>query len=122
VVGESIGLVRLTFWPGATLEARTNPGMHILYVESGRLGYRLVSGTAWITRITPASTGAGMIDGATSREFVTPGELVLRAGDSLFAEAGVVSAAWNMSETPTLVTIATLIQPTQPIAPIAPIR
>ena len=41
---DRIDLVRLMFWPGATLGERTEPGMSILYVESGQLNYRLVEG------------------------------------------------------------------------------
>jgi hypothetical protein len=112
--GERIGLIRLTFWPGATLGQQSDPGASVLYVESGRLGYRLVEGQAWVTR---APTGMGPVTAAPSTEGLAPGDVILRAGDSLFAEADAVYAAWNTGDAPALVTIATLSWPDQPLPP-----
>jgi hypothetical protein len=112
--GKWFGLIRLTFWPGATLGERSDAGASVLYVESGRLGYRLIEGHAWITR-TPSGFGPGL--SASQREQLMPGDVFLGAGDSLFSEADVVYAAWNAGDAPALVTIATLVRPDQPVPP-----
>jgi quercetin dioxygenase-like cupin family protein len=107
--GYAMGLVRLTYAPGGTLNSHTHPGASILYVESGTLTYTLIAGTATVTRSAadastpPAAEPLGM------------GEVVLNAGDSLFEDADVVHTARNDGDEPAVVLIANLLTAGAPV-------
>lgn len=107
--GYAMGLVRLTYAPGGTLNSHTHPGASILYIESGTLSYTVVSGTATVTRAqadaaTPAVT-----------EPLANGEAVLNAGDSLFEDADVVHTIRNDGSEPAVVLIANLLTAGEPV-------
>lgn len=110
--GYAMGLVRLTYDPGGTLNAHTHPGASILYVESGTLTYTLIEGTATLTR---ASTGPATPGAAVAAEPVSPGDVELQPGDSLFEDADVIHTARNDGDEPAVVLIANLLTAGAPV-------
>ena len=107
--GLAMGLVRLTYEPGATLNSHTHPGASILYIESGTLTYTLIEGTATVTRAsadpsTPPAT-----------EPLAVGVIELNPGDSLFEDADVIHTANNAGDEPAVVTIANLLTAGEPV-------
>jgi quercetin dioxygenase-like cupin family protein len=108
--GLAMGLVRLTYDPGATLNTHTHPGASILYIESGTLTYTLIEGTATVTR---ASTDTGT---PPTTEPLAAGVIELNAGDSLFEDADVIHTAINAGEEPAVVTIANLLTAGEPVS------
>lgn len=111
--GYAMGLVRLTFEPGASLNEHTHPGASILFIEAGTLTYSLVEGTATVTRSPsgPATPGA-----APDSEQIPPGDIVLNTGDSLFEDADVIHTARNDGADPALVLIANLLEAGAPVS------
>ena len=107
--GYAMGLVRLTYAPGGTLNSHTHPGASILYVESGTLTYTLMAGTATVTR---GGAGAGT---PAVTEPLGEGEVVLNAGDSLFEDADVIHTARNDGSEPAVVLIANLLTAGEPV-------
>ena len=76
--GQDLGLVRITFPPGATVPAHTHPGAMAFWVETGTVGWTPIGPDIQVMRAATAST-----PGPT--ETVSAGmEAVLRAGDALF--------------------------------------
>lgn len=110
--GYAMGLVRLTYAPGGTLNAHTHPGASILYIESGTLTYTLVEGTATLTR---ASSGPVTPGAALAAEPVTPGDVELQTGDSLFEDADVIHTARNDGSESAVVLIANLLTAGAPV-------
>jgi quercetin dioxygenase-like cupin family protein len=110
--GYAMGLIRLTFEPGATLNEHTHPGVSILFIESGTLTYTLVEGTATVTR---AATGMATPGVAPVSEPVPAGDIVLEVGDSLFEDADVIHTAQNNGAEPALVLIANLLAAGEPV-------
>jgi quercetin dioxygenase-like cupin family protein len=110
--GYAMGLLRLTFEPGATLNQHTHPGVSILFIESGTLTYTLVEGTATVTR---AATGMATPGAAPVSEPVPAGDIVLNVGDSLFEDADVIHTAQNDGAEPALVLIANLLAAGEPV-------
>jgi quercetin dioxygenase-like cupin family protein len=108
--GLAMGLVQLTYAPGATLNTHTHPGASILYVESGTLTYTLIEGTATVTRASA--------DPATPpvTETLATGVIELAAGDSLFEDADVIHTANNAGEEPAVVLIANLLTAGEPVS------
>jgi quercetin dioxygenase-like cupin family protein len=107
--GLAMGLLRLTFEPGATLNTHSHPGASILSVESGTLTYTLIEGTATVTRAsadpaTPAVT-----------EPLATGAIELHAGDSLFEDADVIHTSNNAGDEPAVVLIANLLTAGEPV-------
>lgn len=110
--GYAMGLVRLTYAPGGTLNVHTHPGASILYVESGTLTYALVEGAAVATR---APAGSATPNVALPAEQLSPGEIVLNAGDSLFEDVDVIHTARNDGSEPAVVLIANLLTTGEPV-------
>jgi quercetin dioxygenase-like cupin family protein len=110
--GYAMGLVRLTYEPGATLNAHTHPGASILFIESGTLTYTLLEGTATVTR---APSGMATPGAAPTSESVPPGDIVLNTGDSLFEDADVIHTAQNDGAEPARVLIANLLTAGEPV-------
>jgi quercetin dioxygenase-like cupin family protein len=110
--GYAMGLVRLTYEPGATLNAHTHPGASILFIESGTLTYTLVEGTATITH---PPTGMATPGAMPAAEPVSAGDIVLNVGDSLFEDADVIHVARNDGAEPTLVLIANVLKAGEPV-------
>lgn len=108
--GYAMGFVRLTFAPGATLNSHTHPGASILYIESGTLTYTLWEGTATITR---AETGPGA---APAGAPLSPSEITLNVGDSLFEDADVIHTARNDGSEPAVVLITNLLAASEPVS------
>lgn len=113
--GYALGLIRLTWEPGATLNTHRHAGASLLYIESGAMTYTLLEGTATVTRAAegPATPGAA----AAARPMSAGEEVVLEAGDTLFEDADVVHTAQNARDEPTVVLISNLISTAEP-API----
>ena len=109
--GYALGLVRLLWEPGATLNSHIHPGASVLYVESGTLIYTLLEGTATVTRAPadPATPGAAPV-----AEPLAAGDVVLEAGDALFEDADVIHTARNDSGEPVVVLIANLLTVDEP--------
>jgi quercetin dioxygenase-like cupin family protein len=109
--GQAIGLTRLTYEAGGSLNAHTHPGASVLFVESGALTYTLIEGTATVSRASsqPATPGASMA------EPLTTGTIVLNAGDSLFEDADVIHTATNQGADPAVVLIANLLAADEPV-------
>jgi quercetin dioxygenase-like cupin family protein len=107
--GLAMGLVRLTYEPGATLNSHTHPGASILYIESGTLTYTLIEGTATITR-SPADPATPPVT-----EPLAAGAIELHAGDSLFEDADVIHTANNAGDEPAVVLIANLLTAGEPV-------
>jgi quercetin dioxygenase-like cupin family protein len=107
--GLAMGLVRLTYEPGATLNSHTHPGASILFIESGTLTYTLIEGTATVTRASadPATPPA--------TDPLAAGVIELNAGDSLFEDADVIHTANNAGDVPAVVTIANLLVAGEPV-------
>jgi quercetin dioxygenase-like cupin family protein len=108
VEGYAMGLVRLTYEPGATLNSHTHPGASILYVESGTLTYTLIEGTATISRAPDEGT-------PRAAEELGAGDIVLNAGDSLFEDADVIHTARNDGSEPAVILIANLLTAREPV-------
>ena len=107
--GYALGLTRLLWEPGATLNAHTHPGASVLYIESGTLTYTLIEGTATVSRASDEGTPRAV-------EELRTGDIVLNPGDSLFEDADVIHTARNDSDEPTVVLIAGLLGANEPVA------
>jgi quercetin dioxygenase-like cupin family protein len=105
--GYAMGLIQLTFAPGATLNAHTHPGTSILYVTAGTLTYSLLEGTASVMR---AATGPATPGAVPAAEDLSPGDIDLSIGDSLFEDADVIHTARNDGDEPAVVLIANLLE------------
>ena len=113
--GYALGLIRLTWESGATLNTHRHAGASLLYIESGAMTYTLLEGTATVSR---AAEGDATPGGAAATEPMSAGEeVVLEAGDTLFEDADVVHTARNAGDAPIVVLIANLISTDEP-API----
>ena len=102
-----LGLRRITFAPGATINNHHHPGAPVLTVESGALGYTVLEGE--VTVVRAATNGIPGLN-----EQLMPGvEAILNPGDALF-EQNVVHSAHNASDGETIVWLASLIEADQP--------
>src|SRR3954468_1298159 len=71
--GQTVYLARFTFEPGQAIFPHSHPGTTLLSVVSGRLGWTLVKGTAYVIQ--------GAASGAT-----TPTETLSNPGDDVILE------------------------------------
>lgn len=107
--GNTLYVVRLTFQPGAATPPHRHPGTVVFAVESGTLGWTLVSGTAQLVR--------GSAAGGTATEDVTAtgADVILNPGDAIFYEDDVVHTARNAGEGPAIVLVGFLLEAGQPL-------
>lgn len=104
---HQLGLRRITFAPGATINNHHHPGALVLTVESGALGYTVVEGEVTVVRAATNGTPG-------PSEPLMPGvEAIINPGDALF-EQSVVHSARNASDGETIVWLASLIEAGQP--------
>jgi hypothetical protein len=105
--GQQLSLIRATFGPGGELRPHRHPGPMLLYIEAGALAYTLMDGSAEIVR-------AGAPSDAPPEMLAAGQGTVLQLGDQLL-ERGVVHAAHNEGQEPTVVLISALLAPGQPV-------
>jgi hypothetical protein len=104
---HQLGLRRLTWAPGATVDNHHHPGALVLTVESGALGYTVLEGEVTVVRAATNGTPG-------PSEQLMPGvEAIINPGDALF-EQSVVHSARNASDGETIVWLASLIEAGQP--------
>jgi quercetin dioxygenase-like cupin family protein len=105
--GYALLLQRVTYQPGDVVMPHVHPGAEAVYVESGTLGYTDLKGDADLTR---GGTGT-----PTAAEQVPVGtEILERAGDSLFQDAGVVHTVRVVGDAPVVLLLARLFATDQP--------
>ena len=107
--GQQLGLFRLTFAPGAVLDAHGHPGAVVAHVEAGTFGYTVLEGQN--TYIIPA--GAAGTPEATQTP--TPGtEVTVEAGGTVFHDIDVIAIDRNAGDGPLVLLLAVLVDPAQP--------
>jgi quercetin dioxygenase-like cupin family protein len=86
--GQTLYSARFTFEPGQAIFPHSHPGTTLLSVTSGRFGWTLVQGTAYVTR--GAASGAS----APTETLSEPGDdVILEPGDAIYYEDDVVHTA-----------------------------
>ena len=86
--GQTVYLARFTFESGQAIFPHSHPGTTLLSVVSGRLGWTLVEGTAYVIR--GAASGAT----ASTETLSKPGDdVILEPGDAIYYEDDVVHTA-----------------------------
>ena len=107
--GQDVVLVRIIFGPGGSIGPHTHPGMLVVSVESGTLGFTLLEeGTMAVTRAAPAGTPA-------AEEPLTAGQEVLLGPGDGFAEMGMVHTARSVGDEPAVILVSGLIETGQPL-------
>lgn len=95
-LGQTVYVTRATVLPGTEVSPHRHPGTTVLAVESGRFGWTLVEGTAYLVR------GAGS-GGTTVEDVTTPNtEVILEPGDAMYYEDDVIHTARGASDEPTI--------------------
>ena len=105
--GKAILLLRITIQPGAGFPDHIHPGALVIAVESGDFAFTLVQGEADLTR--GAATGSP----AATEQLTAGQDVVAKAGDAIFEQAGVLHSARNAGDTSVVVLVAGLVDPTQ---------
>lgn len=105
--GHTLSLRRAVFAPDGYVSTHHHPGPLVLFVESGELTYGpIVEGQVEIVRGELYAAGEGTV---TPTEQLGPGnETVLRSGDWLYEEGGVVHEARNAGSEPAVVWLSAL--------------
>jgi quercetin dioxygenase-like cupin family protein len=96
--GQTVYLARFVIQPGAEIFPHSHPGLTVLGVASGSLGWTLLEGTAHIMR--------GAAAGATgpAEDLTEPGtEVILEPGDAIFYEDDIVHTARGAGDEETVV-------------------
>lgn len=106
---QNLMSVRVIFGPGGSIAAHTHPGTMVITVESGSLGFTLLSeGEMTLNRAATA-------DAEASTEPMRQGEeVVINPGDGT-VETGMIHTARNLSGEPTTVLLAAMIDAGQPL-------
>ena len=103
VPGYALGMARVTFAPGYSAPGHPDPGAIVGYVESGAFAITFESGTLLVTRAGMATPEAA------TPEAAEPGtEVVVRAGDSFFAEDLVTSSERTVGDEPAVLLLSEL--------------
>jgi quercetin dioxygenase-like cupin family protein len=108
--GQTLYLARFTFLPGGEIFPHGHPGTIDLSVDSGRFGWTLVEGTAYVIR--------GAASGATGpAETVSePGtEVILEPGDAIYYEDDVIHTARGAGDEPAIVLATLLLTEGEPL-------
>ena len=101
--GQTLYSARFTFEPGQAIFPHSHPGTTLLAVTSGRFGWTLVQGTAYVIR--SAASGAS----APTETLSDPGDdVILEPGDAIYYEDDVVHTARGAGNEPAIV-IGTLL-------------
>jgi len=108
--GQTLYSARFTFEPGQGIFPHSHPGTTDLSVVSGRFGWTLVEGTAYVIR--GAAAGATDITETLSE----PGDdVILEPGDTIFYEDDVVHTARGAGDEPAIVLGSLLLTTGQPL-------
>lgn len=70
---RTLWTIRLQMPPGGGLPFWTNPGLTVIYIESGAIGFTAVTGNVWLT---------SGIDPMTKERAFTGAEYLLKPGDT----------------------------------------
>jgi quercetin dioxygenase-like cupin family protein len=106
--GKQLVLLRVTFAPGAAAPSHVHPGQLIVAVESGTVGYTILSGEGESMR-----GGAGT---PTAAEVVTPGtEVLLEPGEWFIEVPGVVHTVRNSGDEPAVILVSGLVAVDEPL-------
>ncbi len=105
--GHTLSLRRAVFEPDGYVSTHHHPGPLVLYIESGELNYGpIVEGQVDVVRGELYAAGEGTV---TPTEQLGPGdETVLRSGDWLYEDGGVVHEAHNAGSEPAVVWLSAL--------------
>jgi quercetin dioxygenase-like cupin family protein len=114
--GYALLLQRVDHQPGDAIPPHIHPGAEVLYVATGVYGYTDLRGDAFVIRgvsATPTAGSATATPPAAERAPVGT-EILLRAGDSLFQDRGVVHALRVMGDAPASQLLSRLFAADQP--------
>jgi quercetin dioxygenase-like cupin family protein len=101
--GQTLELVRFTIAPGTTLAPHTHPGMQVVRVERGTLGYTVLRGRVRISR-----AGRPVRVGRPGRE------AIIRRGESFVEARGVAHFGRNAGREPLVLMVASLLDRNEP--------
>jgi quercetin dioxygenase-like cupin family protein len=108
--GQTLYSVRFTFEPGQAIFPHSHPGTTLLSVSSGRLGWTLVQGMAYVIR--GAASGAT----APTETLSDPGDdVILEPGDAIYYEDDVVHTARGAGDEPAIVLGTLLLTSGEPL-------
>jgi quercetin dioxygenase-like cupin family protein len=108
--GQTLYGARFTFEPGQAIFPHSHPGTTLLVVDSGRFGWTLVQGTAYVIR--------GAASGATApTETLSEAgdDVTLEPGDAIYYEDDVVHTARGAGDEPAIVLGTLLLTSGEPL-------
>lgn len=108
--GETMYLYRVMVQPGARIVPHTHPGTQVASIAAGELTYTVLQGEVTITRAASEGT-PGPTERATSGQ-----EIVLRPGDALVEQAGMIHQARNDGSEPVVILISSLFPTGEPLS------
>ena len=108
--GQTLYSARFTFEPGQGIFPHSHPGTTDLSVVSGRLGWTLVQGTAYVIR--GAASGATDITETLSE---SGDDVILEPGDTIYYEDDVIHTARGASDEPTVLYGTAILTAGQPL-------
>jgi mannose-6-phosphate isomerase-like protein (cupin superfamily) len=107
--GQTLSLLRIVFAPGASLPPHTHTGSTVYWIESGTLGFTLLSGEASIVR---GADGASATATPAPAEAVAVGtETTVAAGDVLTFGESAAQTERTVGEEPVVI-LLTILAPT----------
>ncbi len=108
--GETLYLYRAMIEPGARIVPHTHPGTQVASIVAGELTYTVIQGEVTVTRAASGGT-----PGPT--EHVMSGqEVVLRPGDSLVEQIGMIHQARNDGGETVVILISSLFRTGEPLS------
>jgi quercetin dioxygenase-like cupin family protein len=108
--GQTLYSARFTFEPGQAIFPHSHPGTTLLSVVSGRLGWTLVQGTAYVIR--DAASGAS----APTETLSEPDDdVVLEPGDAIYYEDDVIHTARGAGDEPAIAVGTFLLTAGEPL-------
>src|SRR5215212_6167621 len=108
--GQTVYLARFDFEHGQAIFPHSHPGTTLLSVVSGRFGWTLVQGTAYVIR--GAASGAS----APTETLSEPGDdVILEPGDAIYYEDDVVHTARGAGDEPAIILGTLLLTTGEPL-------
>src|SRR5215216_7047966 len=108
--GQTLYSARFTFEPGQAIFPHSHPGTTLLSVVSGRLGWTLVEGTAYVIR------GAASGDTTPTETLSKSGDdVILEPGDTIYYEDDVIHTARGAGDEPAIVLGTLLLTTGEPL-------
>jgi hypothetical protein len=108
--GQTLYSARFTFEPGQAIFPHSHPGTTLLSVVSGRLGWTLVQGTAYVIR--DAASGAS----APTETLSEPDDdVVLEPRDAIYYEDDVIHTARGAGDEPAIAVGTFLLTAGEPL-------